>query len=251
MATATSFKDHFSDQSANYARYRPSYPDKLFAHLASLCADRALAWDCATGNGQSALGLAAHFDSVIATDASAAQIDAALPDPRVSYRVAPAEQSGLDDDCVDLLTVGQALHWFDLPRFFAEAGRVVKPGGVVAAWSYRLCSVTEAIDAVVMHLYAEIVDAFWPPERAIVDNAYRDIEFPAPLLEVPGFRMVQTWGVDDMLGYLRTWSASKRYARQHERDPVDMIESRLRDCWGDVKHEAHWPLTICAYRVTD
>ena len=251
MTARASFKDHFSDKSANYARYRPSYPDALFAYLAGVCDCHALAWDCATGNGQSAIGVAKHFDQVIATDASEAQVDAAIAHPKVTYRVASAEQSGLDDSSVDLLTVGQALHWFDLPLFFAEAERVVKTGGVVAAWSYRMCSVNSTVDAVLDHLYSGVVDAFWPPERDIVDNAYRDIEFPAPLLEVPEFSMTLEWSVDEMLGYLRTWSASKRYAMQHGRDPVDLVELQLRECWGDVARDAAWPLTVCAYRITD
>ena len=251
MTAGTPFKDHFSDKSANYAKYRPRYPDTLFAHLAGLCDGHDLAWDCATGNGQSALGLAEHFRHVIATDASAAQIDAAIRDPRVSYHVAPAEQGGLDDDSVDLLTVGQALHWFDLPRFFAEAARAVRNGGVVAAWSYRMCTVDAAVDGVLDELYSGIVDEFWPPERDIVDNEYRDIEFPAALVEMPDFEMTQTWDVDDMLGYLRTWSASKRFEKQHGQDPVGIIETPLRDNWGDVTRDAVWPLTVCAYRIAD
>ena len=195
MTADASFKDHFSDKSANYAKYRPHYPDALFDYLAGLCDARERAWDCATGNGQSALGLVAHFERVIATDASAAQVDAAIAHPKVSYRVAPAEQSGLNDVSVDLLTVGQALHWFDLPRFFAEAERVVRTNGVVAAWSYRMCTVETHIDAVLDELYSGIVDAFWPPERAIVDTGYRDIDFPAPLLDIPAFDMSQTWTV--------------------------------------------------------
>lgn len=251
MTAGAAFKDHFSDKSANYARYRPRYPDELFRHLAGLCERHELAWDCATGNGQSALGLADHFAHVVATDASAAQIAAAAANPGVTYRVAPAEQSGLDDNSVDLLTVGQALHWFHLPQFFAEAKRVVKRAGVVATWSYRLCSVDEAVDAVIDHLYSEIVDSFWPPERDIVDNAYRDIEFPAQLLTVPDFEMALEWNIDDMLGYLRTWSASKRYAKHHGQDPVNIIEARLRETWGERKRNAIWPLTVCAYRVAD
>ena len=251
MTAGDSFKDHFSEKSANYARYRPRYPESLFGFLAGCCERHTQAWDCATGNGQSALGLAKHFEKVIATDASAAQIDAAIADAGVSYRVAPAEQSGLDDDSIDLLTVAQALHWFDLPRFFAEAARVVRSGGVVAAWSYRMCSVDDTVDASLNQLYFEIVDEFWPPERNIVDRDYVDIEFPAPLLHVPGFQMSSAWSVDDMLGYLRTWSATKRYKKRHGDDPVAIIEPKLRTAWGETTRTAVWPLNVCAYRVVD
>ena len=251
MTAGQSFKDHFSEQSASYARYRPRYPKTLFSHIAGLCDRHELAWDCATGNGQSALGVVDYFAQVVATDASEAQIAAAVPHDRVTYSVAPAEHSGLDDDSVDLLTVGQALHWFDLPRFFAETARVVRSHGVVTAWSYRLCNVNQAVDAEVGHLYSDIVDAFWPPERDIVDRAYIDIEFPGPLLDLPEFEMSVAWTVDDMLGYLRTWSASKRYVNHYGRDPVAMIEAGLRDAWGDGTHTAIWPLTVCAYRLAD
>lgn len=251
MTAAGTFKDHFSNKSANYARYRPQYPESLFTFLAGCCERHEQAWDCATGNGQSALGLVRHFDDVVATDASTAQIDAAIAAAGVSYRVAPAEQSGLDDNSVDLLTVAQALHWFDLPRFFAEAARVVRSAGVVAAWSYRMCSVDAAVDEPLNQLYADIVDEFWPPERNIVDRNYIDIEFPAPLLDAPGFEMASAWSVDDMLGYLRTWSATKRYEQQHGEDPVAIIEPQLRAAWGDMTRTAVWPLNLCAYRVTD
>ena len=249
MTAGTSFKDHFSDRSADYARYRPRYPDALFRYLADLVRDHRLAWDCATGSGQSALGLVPYFDRVIATDASAAQIDAAIAHDRITYRVATAEQSGLEDGSTDLVTVAQALHWFDLPQFFAEAERVVRSGGVVATWSYRLCRVDEAVDAVIAHLYAGIVDAFWPSERHIVDTAYADIEYPLPLLDAPEFELSVSWTVDDMLGYMRTWSASKRHAKRHGRDPVAMIEAEVRETWGDGVRNAIWPLTVCAYRV--
>ena len=251
MTGTASFKDHFSGHSASYARHRPGYPAALFSHLADLCVGHALAWDCATGNGQSALGLVHYFERVVATDASSAQIDAAIPHEQISYHVAPAEASGLEANTVDLITIGQALHWFDLPRFFAEAERVVRAGGIVAAWCYGLCSVNSEVDAVVGRLYGDIVDEFWPPERMIVDRAYVDIDFPAPLIDLPAFSMAAEWSVDDMLGYLRTWSASKRFEAQHGHDPVALVETDLRDTWGSGRQDAVWPMTVCAYRLPD
>jgi len=88
-----SFKDHFSKQAADYARFRPRYPREMFEYLGRIAPSRALAWDCATGNGQAAVGLAAVFERVIATDASEKQIANAEPHERVEYRVAPAEES--------------------------------------------------------------------------------------------------------------------------------------------------------------
>jgi len=243
------FKDHFSEQSADYARHRPRYPEALFAFLAGLTARHALAWDCATGNGQAAIALSAHFERVIATDASGAQIDAALAHPGVSYRVAPAEASGLDAHSIDLITVGQALHWFDHARFFAEARRVAAPGGILAAWCYELCEVSAACDAVVGTLYTDIVGDYWPPERRLIEARYADIEIPGTPLEAPRFAMRLDWSAADMLGYLRTWSACKRYQADRGDDPVARIEAELRAAWGDVLRPVSWPLTVRVVRL--
>jgi SAM-dependent methyltransferase len=242
------FKDHFSRQSAGYARHRPHYPRELFACLAGLTGRR-LAWDCATGNGQAAVALADHFDRVIATDASRAQIDAAADHPVVSYRVATAEESGLSEDSVDLVTVGQALHWFDTGRFFAEASRVLVEGGVIAAWCYELCTISPACDRVVAGLYNEIVGAFWPPERRLIEERYAGIVFPGKALATPEFVMTAEWDVDDMLGYLRTWSACQSYLGEHGEDPVALIEDELRTAWGTTPRTVRWPLTARVARL--
>lgn len=237
------FKDHFSGHAASYAAYRPGYPPELFRFLAGICDKRRLAWDCATGNGQTAVLLADYFDRVVATDASAAQIEAARAHPKVSYGLATAERSHLDDGSIDLITVAQALHWFDLDRFYEEAQRVLAPGGVLAAWSYALCRVDPAVDALVLELYCS-VDRYWPPERRIIENGYRDIELPMPPVANPGFDMSARWTADAMLGYLRTWSACQRYLRDRDADPVDAIDGALRAAWGGGEREVHWPLAI-------
>lgn len=243
MPPGPEFKDHFSAQSAGYARHRPHYPPELFEYLAGL-GGRQLAWDCATGSGQAAIALAAHFDEVIATDASRAQVDAAIAHPGVSYRVATAEDSGLAAGTVDLVTVGQALHWFDIPRFFAEAVRVLAPGGCVAAWCYELCTVSPECDAAVGHLYDDIVAAFWPPERRLIEERYAGIRFPGTGVDAPAFAMSVRWTVDDMLGYLRTWSACQHYRREHGDDPVAQVEEELREAWGKGSRTVRWPLTV-------
>jgi len=151
----TTFKDHFSGHAADYAKFRPNYPPKLFDHLASISPQRELAWDCATGSGQAAVGLAEHFAKVIATDASAQQIESAQPHPSISYRVAPSEASGIDPDSVDLILVAQALHWFDMDRFFTEAKRVSKKGGILAVSTYTHVSSNPEIDAFLSKFYRE------------------------------------------------------------------------------------------------
>jgi SAM-dependent methyltransferase len=220
----------------------------LFEFLADCCERREHAWDCATGNGQTAQALTKYFSRVTATDASAAQIEASAPHPGIDYRVAAAEQSALADRSVDLITVSQALHWFDIDRFFDEAQRVLVAGGVVAAWSYALCQVNPACDAVIGRIYRS-VDAWWPPERRIVEEGYRGIQMPMPAIAAPPFEMSVTWTADNMLGYLRTWSACQRSLRDTGIDPVDAAENALRVAWGTGRREVRWPLALLIARA--
>ena len=172
-----SFKDHFSKQAADYAIFRPGYPQELFTYLGTIAPSRQLAWDCGTGNGQAAVELASGFDRVIATDASEKQIANAEPHEHVEYRVAPAENSGIESETIDLIMVTQALHWFDLDRFYAEARRVLKPDGVLAASAYNLLRIEPAIDEIANRYYYEVVGPFWPPERQLVER-FADLPFP-------------------------------------------------------------------------
>jgi len=238
------FKDHFSGHSRSYAEYRPTYPSSLFSFLADCCAQNQLAWDCATGNGQAARALTLFFEKVVASDASAAQIEAAESDPKIEYRIAPAEASGLDGDSIDLITVAQALHWFDIPGFFDEAQRVLKPGGVLAFWSYERCLVNSDCDEVINEFCASIVGPYWPPERKLVDEGYRSIELPMPSISSPEFAVRANWSADEMLGYLLTWSASQRYLKDCGSDPVALVEDRLRAIWGKGGREVSWPLNL-------
>jgi len=243
------FKDHFSGQSEGYARHRPHYPAEMFRFLASLTDNHVRAWDCATGNGQAAIAVSAHFESVVATDASNAQIAAAIAHPGVTYRVAAAEDSQLDAASIDLVTVGQALHWFDHERFFNEARRVLVSDGVLAAWCYELCTVSETCDALVHRLYTDILRDQWPPERRLIEARYAGIAMPGQPLESPEFQMRETWTVADMLGYLRTWSGCARYQQTHGGDPVALIEVDLRAAWGEGPRTVRWPLTLLATKL--
>lgn len=249
MTVSSGFRDHFSARSEHYARYRPHYPSTLFEFLASLTAKHSLAWDCATGSGQAAIALSAHFERVFATDASKAQIDAAIAHPGVTYRVAAAEASQLDAGSIDLITVGQALHWFDIERFSTEAERVLVSDGVLAAWCYELCRASDACDAVVDELYTEVVGKFWPPERHLIEAGYAGIAMPGRALESRDFHMSASWTVNDMLGYLRTWSACNRYRQVHGDDPVLKIEKALRAAWGEGHRPVRWPLTLLVSRL--
>ncbi len=246
--TGLEFKDHFSAHAAAYADARPHYPDELFAWLATLTASHDSAWDCGTGNGQAALDLASHYRQVIATDPSKQQIESAFPHPRVHYRVAPAESPGLEAHSVDLVSVAQALHWFDRPKFYQQVKKALKPGGAVAVWCYGLCHIEPAIDECVRVFYAGETGPYWPPERGLIDEGYRSIEFPFAEVAPPALRMQQRWTLDQFLAYLRTWSAVQKYLKALGRDPVQALAAELRHLWTPphALKTVHWPLHIRA-----
>lgn len=246
------FSDHFATVATRYAESRPTYPPALFDWLAGQCPERRRAWDCGAGSGQASFELARYFGHVLATDASEAQIACAMPHPRVEYRVARAEDSGLADASVDLITVAQALHWFDFDRFFAEARRVLKPAGLFAAWSYGVPRVEDdAVNARVQHFYHEVVGPYWPPERHHIESGYGTIEPPFPRLDTPSFVMCQRWNLEQLLGYFRSWSATARFIEAKGFDPVDVLAGELLSVWGDAKlrRTVEWPLAILAGRA--
>lgn len=238
------FADHFSGHSTDYAKYRPGYPPALFELLHALTAIHDVAWDVGTGNGQAAVALAKFFQRVVATDPSLAQIANAKPHPRVTYNVQAAEQCDLADASVDLATVAQAVHWFDFERFYAQVKRVLKPGGVLAVWTYALCKVTLGVDAVTRHLYADIVGPYWPPERRYTESSYRDIPFPFAEISIAPLFMVTHWTLADYVGYLRTWSSTQRYIKERQSDPVEAVMEPLRQAWGDPAslRAIEWPI---------
>ncbi|HEX4869192.1 MAG TPA: class I SAM-dependent methyltransferase [Moraxellaceae bacterium] len=240
------FKDHFSALAQDYARYRPRYPAALFADLAAVAPGRALAWDCATGNGQAAAGLAAWFAEVVATDASAAQIAAASGPANVRFEVAPAEASGLPAASVDLLLVAQAAHWFDLPAFYAEAARVLRPGGVLALLTYSGVRIDAALDPLLREFHQVTVGPYWPPERAHVERDYRDLPFPWPEMPFPAQEMTADWTLDELLGYLGTWSATRACREATGQDPLPALRAGLAPLWGapGTARRVRWPLPI-------
>jgi len=237
------FKDYFSKQAADYGKFRPWYPQDLFRWLGSIAPANGLAWDCATGSGQAAIALAEVFERIIATDASEKQIANAERHKRVEYRVATAEKSGLESGSVDLITVAQALHWFELETFYSEVRRVLKPRGVIAATAYKLATISPEIDAVVSRYYSEIVGRYWPAERVLVEN-FEELPFPFAQIETPRFEMVAEWSVEQLLGYLRTWSATQRFMAAEKRDPLETVEQPLLEAWGHEVRRVVWPLTV-------
>lgn len=242
------FKDHFSETAASYAQYRPRYPGRLMDWLAEKAPGHALAWDAATGNGQAAVALAERFDRVVATDASAEQIANATPHPRVEYRVARAEAGGRDAGSCDLVTVAQALHWLEPAPFFAAAQRALKPGGFVAVWCYVDPHLTDAGVDRALQEFALVIKPYWPPERVITEDGYRSLPFPFDEIDaMPAFELETTPTLAEFVGYLRTWSATRRFMVAHRDDPVLVVERRLAEMWtAGERRTLRWPLHLRA-----
>ncbi len=237
-------EDHFSRVAAQYASFRPSYPDGLFDWLARITPQRNQAWDCGAGSGQATIALASRFKHVLGTDISAAQLASAPALPNVEYRVAPAEDSGLQAHSVDLITVAQALHWFDLPKFYGEVKRVLRPEGILAAWGYNRLHIDHPeIQRLLDRFYSETIGAYWPPERVHVENGYRDLPFPFPRIAVPPFSLQKDWPREQLLGYLRSWSAVGRFQAANGFDPVEALGDEVAVHWpDDIMLKVEWPL---------
>ena len=239
------FKDHFSKQAADYAKFRPRYPHEMFEFLAKIAPRRELAWDCATGNGQAAVELATVFDRVIATDASEGQIANAEPYQGVEYRVAAAEQSELPSGSCDLIMVAQALHWLNRDRFYPEVQRILKQHGVFAASAYNLLRTDRPIKEIVRRYYYEIVGPYWPSERALIER-FADIQFPLLERETPGFEIAANWNLKHLTGYLWSWSSTQRFVAATNRNPLDEIARDLEMAWGEPEQTKRivWPLAL-------
>jgi SAM-dependent methyltransferase len=245
--TTQTFHDHFSAFANRYADFRPHYPTAIFDYLATIVPRTSLVWDCACGNGQATIDLAQRFDRVIATDASKEQIASATRHPNIEYRVAAAESSGLADNSVGLVTVAQAVHWFDFNRFYAEVNRVLRRDGVIAVWAYGIDEVQgEAVNALAQDYYENIVGQYWPPERKLVEEGYRTIPFPFTEISAPSIRMEMQWNLDALLGYFSTWSATNRFVKANGYNPLERLNSELSKVWGKREQTrlVTWPLSI-------
>lgn len=243
-AEERSFRDYFSAQAKEYATHRPTYPQALFDYLATLAPALRRAWDCGTGNGQAALKLAEHFVEVIATDASAEQIENAFAHERVHYRVEPAEKSSIESGTVDVVTVGTAVHWFDFDAFYEEVQRVGKAGAVLAVWTYHLPAVSPAVDEVLERYYREVLDGYWPERFDYLRQRYRTLPFPFAEVPSPNFPMEAQWSMHEMVGFMASWSATRRYAEEEGQHPLEIVLDDLREAWGqeDEKRKVQWTL---------
>jgi SAM-dependent methyltransferase len=230
-----SFKDYFSAQASVYASARPSYPDELFRFLASLVKQKEVAWDSGCGNGQAAVSLAGYFPKVIATDASEAQLRNAFAHERLEYRLAPSEKSGLPDTSADLVTAAAAVHWFDHDKYYKEVKRVLKPGGIIAVWTYCQNDVSEAVNKPVHKLEHGILKNYWPAESQLVLDKYTTLPFPFEEISAPPFHCESEWDLPHLLAYLFSWSATQNYIKKHGENPIDLVLPELQKAWGDPK----------------
>jgi ubiquinone/menaquinone biosynthesis C-methylase UbiE len=239
------FHNYFGPQARRYREYRPQYPASLFEYLTRVAGGTEVAWDCATGNGQAAVQLADHFASVTATDPSGEMIAHAIPHPRVAYSVAKYE-SGLPDGGANLVTVAQALHWFDIEPFVSEVRRVLSPGGVLAAWCYSKCSVDANVDEIVDRFYAVTLRSSWARERQYVDAGYRTIALPIDELSPPAFEMIEQWSLSEFAAYIRTWSAVNKLIEHLGEEPVLAFEKALAKSWGAPQQvrPVRWPVHL-------
>lgn len=243
------FHDHFSEASGQYASARPTYPDALFAHLAKLAPARDRAWDCATGNGQAALGLARHFARVEATDASARQIANATPAPNVTYSVQPAEATSFAPASFDAVCVAQALHWFDFDRFYAEVRRVARPGGLLLVTAYGWSTVSPEFDPVLGRAVLEPIKPHWPPQNQLIMDGYRDVPFPFERVEFPKIAIEVRWTLGQYLAYIATWTATRRHL---EADPgfLERARPELAAAWGgETERLVTMPLLVLCGRI--
>lgn len=243
-----SFKDHFSSKSKDYAQYRPTYPPELTAYLASLSAAYDAAWDCGCGNGQLSVPLAKRYAEIMATDASAEQLESAMPHPHVTYTCAKAEASGLAAHTADLVASAQAAHWFDLDGFYREVRRVAKPGAPLALVSYGNAHLDAELDAFFQNFYGTTLGAYWPPERRHIENGYRDFPFPFREITTPAFTFEAAWPFARFRGYVDTWSAIRALEKAGMRSIADAFFAELEKRWGPQgsTRRIRWPLSIRA-----
>lgn len=246
------FKDHFSGVAGNYARFRPVYPEELYTYILSFCKQKNLAWDAGTGNGQVAVVLAEHFDKVFASDASKEQIGHATLHPKVTYGIYPAEKTPLDTGSINLVTVGQALHWFHFEAFWQELKRVAVTGGNFACWTYSHHHFEEVILQTALDKFFDAVEPYWPPERDFVKHGYANLPIPFTLLGETLIPMRYQFTANALLAYLRTWSSVQAYEKKNGQNPVTEHEEAIKLAWDKIGSEeltAIFPLTVKVYRV--
>lgn len=227
-------KDRFSNHAEKYQKYRPSYPEELYAFFLTLVAEKQTAWDCGTGNGQVAIALAKYFNQVYATDLSEKQLQLAPRVSNIQYKTERAEQTSFPDHRFDLITVAQAIHWFDFNLFYQEVRRTLKPKGILAVMGYGLFRTEDHINLIIDRFYTQIIATYWDKERVYIDEQYKTIPFPFQEIKAPVFHHTMQWNLSQLLGYLNTWSAVHLYENKEQVNPLSFIEEELTKAWGNA-----------------
>ncbi|MGW1456306.1 class I SAM-dependent methyltransferase [Salegentibacter agarivorans] len=243
-------KDNFSTQSSSYARYRPAYPQELYKFLKEKLTITETAWDCGTGNGQVAGELANFFQKVEATDISKQQLENAVKKPNIQYSVKRAEETNFPDNSFDLITVAQAVHWFNFKTFYNEVERVLKPNGIIAIIGYSLFKSNLETDKLIHKFYKDIIGPFWDEERRYLDEKYQTIPFPFQEIETPAFQQEYQWSFDHLIGYLETWSAVKHYEKEKGENPVNLIKNELKTAFGN-ENKIVFPILLRLGKLND
>ena len=240
-------QDNFSAGAAGYAAFRPASPDEVFDFLYAHVRHFGTAWDCGTGNGQVAGRLADRFEQVIATDISSDQLKLAIQKDNISYRQERAEVTGIESASIDLITVAQAIHWFDFEHFYAEVRRVARPGALCAAWTYNLLKLTPEVNSVIDDFYHGTTRKYWDKERDLVDAGYSTIPFPFREIVAPPITITRQWNVEQLVGYIRTWSGVQHFIKKEQQDPTVQLAHQLRQVWGETELlEVRWPVFVRA-----
>ncbi|PZR20600.1 MAG: SAM-dependent methyltransferase [Flavobacterium psychrophilum] len=237
-------KDNFSTQAQGYAKYRPYYPAEMIAYIASFAQNKQFALDVATGNGQVAVELANYFEEVYGTDISNTQLENALQKDNIIYIKERAEKTSFADEKFDLITVAQAIHWFDFDAFYKEVYRILKPEGVFAVMGYGLFNTTGEAEKLLKHFYYDITGPYWDTERKYLDENYTTILFPFDEIEVEQFVNEFTWTFEQLTGYLETWSAVQHYIKQNGVNPVNIIRDELKEYWENGDKKVTFPLLL-------
>jgi SAM-dependent methyltransferase len=248
------FKDNFSKQAEVYAKFRPTYPKELFEFFKGLTSEHEFAWDCGTGNGQSAINLTDFYEKVYATDPSQEQIKNAIPHERIVYKVESAENpSALEDNSVDLITVAQAVHWFDFDKFYGQVKRVLKTNGIIAVWAYGIPKINEGLDSIIKDFHDNIVGEFWLPENKLIEKEYSTIPFPFEEIETPDFFIQKQVTLSETIGHLRTWSATQKYIDRYNENPLERLSQKLKEQWKDIETEKEitWKLILKVGKIAN